>query len=220
MAFEVSRVLLASLVGTFFGYLGELRYDPSGNLADILVLYILWNVGAFVTYAVLTWGYFRKLDRNQLQTSVRRSQPRSRLVTFLLAGGRASDWGGLIVMVSLGAVLAVAVSPSLRRDVELLVMCVLLVITGSLMMLYGYAVHYLRLDIESGGLRFPGETPPVFSDYLYFAQQIQTTYGGSDVEITSTQMRRTVNTHNLLSFVFATVVVALLVSAVISANPG
>lgn len=82
-------------------------------------------------------------------------------------------------------------------------------------MVHLYAAFYLRADVDERGLRFPGDERPVYSDYVYFAQQIQTTFGGSDVEIIGKQFRRSVNSQNLFAYVFSTVVVALLVSGIL-----
>lgn len=213
------RVTIAWVVGSLVSMAAEGWRDPQRSIGDALIIYILFAIGAFTTYAVLTWFYYHRLDRAQLVRAAALTRPKRRWVNLLMGAGRASDWGGVITVLSLGAVIAVAVTPSLRKSVVLLLMCVGLVVSGWLMMLYVYAMHYLRSDIASGGLNFPGDEAPVFSDYVYFSQQIQTTFGGSDVSIEPTALRRAVNTHNLFSYAFSTVVVALLVSAILGASP-
>ena len=59
-----------------------------------------------------------------------------------------------------------------------------------------------------GGLDFPNESEPDFTDFAYFAFVIGMTFQVSDVEVTSKQMRRLVLLHSLLSFAFNTVIVA------------
>lgn len=75
--------------------------------------------------------------------------------------------------------------------------------------------------VEDGrGLDFPqaqGDTsPPGWSDYIYFAFAVMTTFGTTDVTVTSRELRRTVTANAVIAFVFNTVIVATLVSALAS----
>lgn len=79
----------------------------------------------------------------------------------------------------------------------------------------GYALHYAQRDLEQPGLEFPGERTHTFADYRYFAIAVATTFGATDVNITTPAMRRVVNLHTLLTFVYNSVIVALLASFLI-----
>ncbi|MFH8347652.1 DUF1345 domain-containing protein [Streptomyces sp. NPDC018045] len=59
----------------------------------------------------------------------------------------------------------------------------------------------------------PGGQPPAWADYVYFALSAMTTFGTTDVNVTSREMRRTVAANTVIAFVFNTVTVASLVSA-------
>jgi uncharacterized membrane protein len=63
-----------------------------------------------------------------------------------------------------------------------------------------------------GGLEFPGELPPDYWDFLYFAMVLGMTFQVSDVQITSRKMRRLGTVHGLIGFLFNTVIVALTVN--------
>ncbi|MFG2813280.1 DUF1345 domain-containing protein [Streptomyces sp. NPDC048410] len=78
-----------------------------------------------------------------------------------------------------------------------------------------FAVTFQADDIVEGdsALDFPGPDSPLWSDYLYFALSVMTTFGATDVSVTSRQMRRTVSANAVIAFVFNTVTVASLVSA-------
>lgn len=62
-------------------------------------------------------------------------------------------------------------------------------------------------------LDFPGEDSPAWADYVYFALAAMTTFGTTDVNVASRDMRRTVAANTVIAFVFNTVTVASLVSA-------
>lgn len=76
-----------------------------------------------------------------------------------------------------------------------------------------YAVHYARKDAEHPGLRFPDEGPHRFTDYFYVSLAVARTFGTTDVAVTTTRMRRTVSGYSALTFLFNTIIIALLVAA-------
>ena len=78
-----------------------------------------------------------------------------------------------------------------------------------------FAVAFQADNLVEGerALEVPGEEPPIWSDYVYFAFSVMTTFGTTDVTVTSREMRRTVTVNACIAFVFNTVTVASLVSA-------
>ena len=69
-------------------------------------------------------------------------------------------------------------------------------------------------ETHAGGLLFPGEEPPDYSDFAYFSFVIGMTCQVSDVQITSGELRNLALVHGMLSFAFNTVVLALTVNIV------
>lgn len=67
-------------------------------------------------------------------------------------------------------------------------------------------------DQDTGGLEFPGEAMPVYSDFAYFSFVLGMTFQVSDVQITSVDLRRFALYHSLAAFLFNIVVIALSVS--------
>jgi len=70
---------------------------------------------------------------------------------------------------------------------------------------------------HTGGLGFPGNEPPDYWDFLYFAFVIGMTSQVSDVTVRSKFMRRTVTAHSLLSFIFNITLLALAINLAASA---
>ncbi|EUB95493.1 protein of unknown function DUF1345 [Rhizobium sp. CF080] len=90
-----------------------------------------------------------------------------------------------------------------------------------------FAMHYAHLfwrpeeqaqenEARRGGLDFPETNEPGAYDFLYFAFVIGMTAQTSDVQITTTDMRRINLLHAVVSFFFNTVLVAAAVNAVVS----
>jgi uncharacterized membrane protein len=69
-------------------------------------------------------------------------------------------------------------------------------------------------NVTSKGLAFPGEAPPTYMDFVYFSFTIGMTFQVSDVQITDPAMRGLAITHGILSFFYATGIVALMVNMV------
>jgi hypothetical protein len=49
-----------------------------------------------------------------------------------------------------------------------------------------------------------------FSDFIYFSLAVATTFGATDVNVTTPRMRKVVNLHVILTFVYNSVIMALL----------
>jgi uncharacterized membrane protein len=72
-----------------------------------------------------------------------------------------------------------------------------------------FAAHYCHEYWQhGGGLDFPGDEAPDFSEFVYFALTIGMTFQVSDVTTSSRAMRRVVSAQALLSFLFNAVIVA------------
>ncbi|HKS17676.1 MAG TPA: DUF1345 domain-containing protein [Bradyrhizobium sp.] len=82
-----------------------------------------------------------------------------------------------------------------------------------------YAHEYYR-DSEPGGLQFPSgnsREPADYWDFVYFSFVIGMTAQVSDVGITDKIIRRTATVHGIISFVFNTALLALMVNIAASA---
>jgi len=86
--------------------------------------------------------------------------------------------------------------------------------TGRYAHLY-YGDHPTRKGQIAKGLDIPGDEPPDYLDFAYFAFVIGMTFQVSDIEISSRRIRRLVLIHGLLSFLFNTVIVALTINVVV-----
>jgi len=76
-----------------------------------------------------------------------------------------------------------------------------------------YAHLYYR-GRERGGLTFPGTDEPCEMDFAYFAFTIGMCFQVSDVVVCDARVRRTALAHALLSFVYNTTILALVLNLV------
>jgi uncharacterized membrane protein len=78
-----------------------------------------------------------------------------------------------------------------------------------------FTLRYARLYYaDGGGLDFNENDEPDYRDFAYVAFTLGMTYQVSDTSVTSKEMRRTMLRHGLLSYVFGTAVVAVMINVV------
>ncbi|MFB7861554.1 DUF1345 domain-containing protein [Streptomyces sp. NPDC056069] len=103
-----------------------------------------------------------------------------------------------------------AFEPAARTAVALVMVAVAWICVA-----VSFAVAFQADNLVEGeaALEFPGGRSPLWSDYVYFAFSVMTTFGTTDVNVLSREVRRTVTANSGIAFVFNTVTVASLVSA-------
>ena len=81
-----------------------------------------------------------------------------------------------------------------------------------------FTLHYANLyyrptgDGPPGGLEFAGDRPPDYHDFLYYAFVVACTAQTADVNTTTQPMRRLTMMHGIVSFVFNTAILALMIN--------
>jgi uncharacterized membrane protein len=186
----------------------ELEFGFGGRLAA-------WNAFA-VSYLALGLRAFSRCDRAELVRRVlAKPLPTSRAKRWFLAGGGGSGWPVVIALVAFGTIITAVLS---RDDATRLVLALAAgtVATCWMVITFSFALQYARRDIEQGGLKFPGAQEPVFSDYIYLAIGCTATFGTTDTTIVSSTMRNLVSVHSVLGLLLNTVVVAVLISIIVS----
>jgi len=81
-----------------------------------------------------------------------------------------------------------------------------------------FALRYARMYLTDGarGIDFHMDEPPRYTDFAYVAVTVGMSFAISDTDLGSSTMRRTALAHALLSYLFGTVIIALLVNLVAS----
>jgi uncharacterized membrane protein len=80
--------------------------------------------------------------------------------------------------------------------------------------LYFANAHEAERHATAGGLIFPGKNVPCYTDFAYFSFVIGMTCQVSDVQVSSSEMRRLALVHGLISFLFNTAILAMFVNIV------
>jgi uncharacterized membrane protein len=196
------RVLLAALVGLIVFAL-VLTFEPW----EVAVL-CGWNAAAITLIArtlLLVWW---KDDKETARIARRVDDSRTTADLLLVSASVASLAG-----IGFGLVKAAREGGPLQGT--LTGFAVLSVILSWLMVQVVYMLRYARLFYgEGGGVDFNEQKDPDYRDFAYLAFTIGMTYQVSDTNLTSTSIRRTALHHALLSFVFGTSIIAMMINVV------
>lgn len=215
---------LGSIIpGTFFDdFLEHLDFGLDEWTSDVgfLICSILagWILLSTI-YIVLTFTTFARADGETLAHWLRESTPRTRFARFLhmTSGGTSTIWTSHGSLIAVLAALVLTLIPELR-GVPIVMICAVMGITATwLLNATSFTVHYARKDANDRGLAFPNDITPTFADYFYFSIQVSTGYSSSDVIAQTKTMRRAITAHTMLAFTFNTVIIAILVSILMSA---
>lgn len=120
------------------------------------------------------------------------------------------------VLAAIASLGAVAWFVALRHDAVATWEVALALTTIALSWLFTHLMFAVRYAHEywqaGGGVQFPGDEAPLFSDFLYLAFTIGMTFQTSDVAFTARALRQIALMHALVSFLFNVVIIAAAVN--------
>lgn len=178
----------------------------------------------FVVYLVFTAIRIPKLTAAYLKANAARTDEPVWIIFLITTGTVVVAIGCLFILLNQGV--DPATGEKVPPDSLDLLLSLATVALGWFTIHTMAALHYAHLfwrPNEDGnktdahrGLEFPGDTEPGAHDFLYFAFVVGMTAQTSDVQITTTAMRKFNLLHGIVSFLFNTVLVAAVVNVVVS----
>jgi uncharacterized membrane protein len=171
-----------------------------------------WNVAA-VVFAGLGWARIVTMDAGVTRRRAAAEDPGRTFVWLIVLAASAFSLFAAIV------VLRNASKSGTGMRGFTVGMCLLAVAMAWILTHTSYALRYAHLyyrDDEEGigGLDFPGEGPPCYFDFAYFAFTVGMCFQVSDVVVSSHQIRRTVLGQAILAFIYNTTIMALVLNLV------
>lgn len=197
----------------------------------ISIFIVFWPLFGAV-YLVWTHLAYRNADSVQLRVASRQERITKRRWWHRLVGyGGATDWTTAGAMVAVALTVAIAQEPAFRDQTIFVVLGLATVAASWALMVYSFALEYLRLDAtpeasdkagansgvgpsshRRGEIVFPFDEEPRFGDYLTLAVLMSTMAATASAEITSRRGWRIARTNVVLAFAFNSVIVAMMVS--------
>jgi uncharacterized membrane protein len=170
-----------------------------------------WNVGVWLYLVLIALSMFRA-DHGKLRQAALAHAEGAVAVSTMVISATLASFAAIFLELAAGKA---AGSPHALPQLAL----TLATVTASWLLLptlftLNYATLYHR-DATGSGLRFPDAATdfrPNYVDFLYFSFTIAVALQTADVAITSQPMRLLVLAQSVLSFIFNTTVLALLVN--------
>lgn len=186
----------------------------------LLVPYGIAMVVLALSYALLTFIAFRDRTGDALASLARHSSPRTLLERRRMQffGTNEGSLAVTVAIVSLIFVAMLLLDPEVR-EVEWAVPAVLASVLSSwALIVTSFAVKYLREWAVASAITFEADSePPQFSDFVFLAVQMSTGYAAGLGHFRTSAARRTATFHNVLAFIFNSVIIALLVTVALPA---
>ncbi|WP_424628579.1 DUF1345 domain-containing protein [Bradyrhizobium sp. SYSU BS000235] len=171
-------------------------------------LLVAWDT-SIALYTVLAFALFLSCDHTRIKRLASLQDDGRFLILILTAVAAFASIAAIV--------LELGVKP--QRPPQLVLAVVTIVLSWS-MIHSTFALHYAHeyyRGAKAGGLAFPGDDKPDYWDFVYFSFVIGMTAQVSDVGITDKAIRRTAIAHGVVSFIFNTALLALMVNIAASA---
>jgi uncharacterized membrane protein len=205
------RFLVGCVVAalTFLGLQGRVTFPTQ--------LVVAWNAFALAILA-LAWVFISSRDPYEARRNARLQDSSATFLFVLVISAATAS------LVAVGLLLGSAKNlapPGLAWHIALSVTAIVL---SWLLVHTLFALRYAHLFFQdaremerhaiSGGLIFPGKESPGYSDFAYFSFVIGMTCQVSDVQVSSSKIRRLALVHGLISFAFNTAILAMFVNII------
>ena len=199
------RRLLASMAAGIVLFL----VLPS-HLRAVTRVLLGWDLTALI-YVVFA---FVMIARSTVETCHRRAALYDEsdwvIVTLVVASAAASF---AAIFAELAVVKTAATPPIVSLSVTGVTIMLSWAFTHMIFTLHYANLYYMpHQDGHPEGLEFPGQRPPDYRDFLYYSFVIGCAAQTGDVNTVSHSMRRLTLIHGIISFVFNTAILALMVN--------
>jgi uncharacterized membrane protein len=201
-----SGVLIYMLLFVFSAMPGRLRFILS------------WDAGVLVT-TVLLIGLRRALPDKMRRIAARQDAGKWAVLLLTLVAGGAS-------LVAIAAEVPLVRNAGEWEKIMRIGLIIATIVLSWAFIHIIFALHYAHDYYSSRsagaadgatlykGLAFPGEAMPTYMDFVYFSFTIGMTFQVSDVQITDPALRGLALTHGIVSFFYATGILALTINMV------
>lgn len=187
----------------------------------VILFYLLFWVLYVLIYVVWTLQVYQSLRGPALAAQVRREvsvQNRWWVRAFGLSG--ATNFAVTAAAFAISLTVVLAQTDVVRQSLLYLALGVIAVAASWVFMVFAFAAAYMHLNVlaaESRHIRFHSEPPEEFDDYLTLAVLASTMAAGISAQIRTKAAWRQVRTNVVVAFAFNSLVLAMIVSVVISA---
>jgi uncharacterized membrane protein len=198
-----TRVTWALLGGAVAGAVASLLTPISASIL------LGWDVAVLI-YLAWTWGAVQGLDPEVTAQLANREDPSTPVADLVVIGA------GTAMLAAVGFALAKAGEATGGMKAYLVTLGLVSVVLSWAVVHTVFALKYARAYYSdpAGGIAFNEDEPPNYIDFAYYAFTIGMTFQVADTNITSRAVRRTTLHHALLSYLFGSVLLGLVINVV------
>ena len=198
-----TRVTWALLGGAVAGAVASLFTPISASIL------LGWDVAVLI-YLAWTWGAVQGLDPAVTAQLAKREDPSTPVADLVVIGA------GTAMLAAVGFALAKAGEATGGMKAYLVTLGLVSVVLSWAVVHTVFALKYARAYYSepAGGIEFNEDEPPNYIDFGYYAFTIGMTFQVADTNITSRAVRRTTLYHALLSYLFGSVLLGLVINVV------
>jgi uncharacterized membrane protein len=198
-----TRVTWALLGGAAAGVIASLLTPISASIL------LGWDVAVLI-YLAWTWSAVQGLDPEVTAQLAKREDPSTPVADLVVIGA------GTAMLAAVGFALAKAGEATGGMKAYLVTLGLVSVVLSWAVVHTVFALKYARAYYSepAGGIEFNEDEPPNYIDFAYYAFTIGMTFQVADTNITSRAVRRTTLHHALLSYLFGTVLLGLVINVV------
>ena len=202
------RLFAAVVLGLAGGFIAAL-----GDRFVGAPLLVGWNVGAATFVATTGWMFLHTDEATVSAEAKREDESRIVLTTIVLAAVGASLAAALF---ALHTTKSLTHAPPGERGLVLGLSAATLVLSWVVVQCV-FVLHYAHRyfgdsdkdGAVDGGIKFPGEPPRTYHDFIYVAVCVGATCQVSDFNVTTARYRNLVTAHATFAFCFNTMILAL-----------
>ena len=198
-----TRVTWALLGGAAAGVIASLLTPISASIL------LGWDVAVLI-YLAWTWSAVQGLDPEVTAQLAKREDPSTPVADLVVIGA------GTAMLAAVGFALAKAGEATGGMKAYLVTLGLVSVVLSWAVVHTVFALKYARAYYSepAGGIEFNEDEPPNYIDFAYYAFTIGMTFQVADTNITSRAVRRTTLHHALLSYLFGSVLLGLVINVV------
>jgi len=198
-----TRVTWALLGGAVAGAVASLLTPLSASIL------LGWDVAVLI-YLAWTWSAVQGLDPEVTAQLANREDPSTPVADLVVIGA------GTAMLAAVGFALAKAGEATGGMKAYLVTLGLVSVVLSWAVVHTVFALKYARAYYSepAGGIEFNEDEPPNYIDFGYYAFTIGMTFQVADTNITSRAVRRTTLHHALLSYLFGSVLLGLVINVV------
>lgn len=198
-----TRVTWALLGGAVAGAVASLFMPISASIL------LGWDVAVLI-YLAWTWGAVQGLDPEVTAQLAKREDPSTPVADLVVIGA------GTAMLAAVGFALVKAGEATGGMKAFLVTLGLVSVVLSWAVVHTVFALKYARAYYSepAGGIAFNEDEPPNYIDFAYYAFTIGMTFQVADTNITARAVRRTTLHHALLSYLFGSVLLGLVINVV------